>query len=68
MLDETATGTTRVNATAGMTYDGEMLDEVTVTATRELSLWEHLKQGATWAAAIMILAAAGWIVYRIAKR
>lgn len=67
MLDETVTGTTRINETAGMAYDGEMLDEVTVTATREPSLWEHLKQGAAWAAAIMIMAAAGWIVYR-AKR
>ena len=65
-LEETASGTTK--ATEEAAYEGGTLDEVTVTATRVPSLWERLKQGAAWAAAIMILAAAGWIFYKIKKR
>ena len=40
---------------------------MTVTAERAPSLWERLKQGTAWAVVIMILAAAGWIVYKIRK-
>ena len=55
---------TETTAEAEQTIDGGTLDEVTVTATKAPSLWERLKQGATWAAAFMILAAAGWIIYK----
>ena len=50
------------------TYEGGTLDEVTVTAEQTPSLWERMKQGAAWATAIMILAAAGYIILRRAKR
>lgn len=60
--------TTRSTAEGVATYEGAMLDEVTVTATKAPSLWEHLKQGAAWAAAILILAAAGWAIIKIRKR
>lgn len=59
---------TETTAEAEQAVDGGTLDEVTVTATKALSLWERLKQGATWAAALMILAAAGWIIYKFKKR
>ena len=59
---------TETTAEAEQTIDGGTLDEVTVTATKAPSLWERLKQGATWAVAIMILAAAGWIIYKFKKR
>lgn len=59
---------TKTTAEAEQTIDGGTLDEVTVTATKAPSLWERLKQGAAWAAAIMILAAAGWIIYKFKKR
>ena len=49
-------------------YEGGELDEVTVTATKAPSLWERMKQGAAWATAIMILAAAGLIIYKFKKR
>lgn len=66
-LEETASGTTEATEEAAQTYEGGTLDEVTVTAERAPSLWERLKQGTAWAAVIMILAAAGWIVYKIRK-
>lgn len=49
-------------------YNGRNLKEVEVTTTKAPSLWERMKQGAAWAAAIMILAAAGWIIYKFKKR
>lgn len=68
--DAATAGHETAEATAQDTtaYRGGTLDEVTVTATKSPSLWERLKQGAAWAAAIMILAAAGWIIYKIKKR
>lgn len=70
--NETATmkaeGKTETTDEAKQTFDGGTLDEVTVTATKVPSFWERLKQGAAWAAAIMILAAAGWIIYKFKKR
>lgn len=70
--NETATmkaeGKTETTAEAEQTFDSGTLDEVTVTATKAPSLWERLKQGAAWSAAIMILAAAGWIIYKFKKR
>lgn len=61
-----ATATTESDST--LEYDGGELDEVTVTATKTPGLWERMKQGAAWASAIMILAAAGWIIFKIKKR
>lgn len=65
--EQAATTATAESATA-LEYDGGELDEVTVRATKAPSLWECLKQGAAWASAIMILAAAGWIIFKIKKR
>lgn len=48
--------------------NGKTLDEVTVTATRPPSLWERIKQGAGRATALVILAAAGWIIYKLKKQ
>ena len=67
-LEETASGTAEATEEAAQTYEGGTLDEVTVTATRAPSLWERMKQGAAWATALMILAAAGWIFFKIRKR
>lgn len=61
-----AIATTESDST--LEYDGGELDEVTVTATKTPGLWERMKQGAAWASAIMILAAAGWIIFKIKKR
>lgn len=60
----------RAEAEDSTAYDGGTLDEVTVTPapTQTPNLWERLKQGAAWATAIMILAAAGWIIYKLNKR
>lgn len=49
-------------------YNGGTLDEVVVEAAKEPSLWARLKQGAAWAAALLILAAAGAIIYKLKKR
>lgn len=66
-LEETASGTTEATEEAAQTYEGGTLDEVTVTAEREPGLWERAKVATQVLAAIMILAAAGWIVYKIRK-
>lgn len=63
-LEETASGTTEATEEAEQTYEGGTLDEVTVTATKPPGLWERMKQGAAWATALTILAAAGWIFYK----
>lgn len=63
-LEETASGTTEATEEAEQTYEGGTLDEVTVTATKPRGLWERMKQGAAWATALTILAAAGWIFYK----
>lgn len=68
LLEETAGGTAEATEEAAQTYEGDTLDEVTVTAERAPGLWERLKQGAAWATALTILAAAGWIFYKIKKR
>ena len=61
-------GKTETTAKTEQTLDGGTLDEVTVTANEAPGLWERLKQGAAWAATLMILAAAGWIIYKFKKR
>lgn len=60
--------TTETKSEATTTYEGATLDEVTVTATRAPSLWDRIKQGAAWALATIILAAAGWSIYKLKKR
>lgn len=58
---------TEATAEADQTFDGGTLDEVTVTATKAPGVWECLKQGAAWVMAILIPAAAGWIIYKLKK-
>lgn len=67
-LEETASGTTEATEEAEQTYEGGTLDEVTVTATKPPGLWERAKVATQVLAAITILAAAGWIFLRKAKR
>lgn len=59
-----AAAATTAESDTALEYEGGELDEVEVTATKAPSLWERMKQGAAWATAIMILAAAGWTVYK----
>lgn len=66
-VEQAATEATAESGTT-LEYEGGELDEVEVTATKALSLWERMKQGAAWATAIMILAAAGLIIYKFKKR
>ena len=66
-LEESGTSSVEETGEAAQTYEGGTLDEVTVTAERSPSLWERIKQGTVWAVAIMILTAAGWIVYNYKK-
>lgn len=67
-LEETASGTTEATEEAEQTYEGGTLDEVTVTATKPPGLWERAKVASQVLAALTILAAAGWILYKIKKR
>ncbi len=50
---------------AEQTYCGGTLEELEVTATKKPSLWDRVKQGAAWAAAIIILATAIWITFKL---
>ncbi len=65
---EQATGVATAESGAALEYEGGELEEAKVTATKAPSLWERMKQGAAWATAILIPAAAGWIILRRAKR
>lgn len=65
---EQAAATATTESDTALAYEGGELDEVTVTAAKGPGLWERLKQAAAWAAAILIPAAAGWIIYKIRKR
>lgn len=67
-LEETASGTAEATEEAAQAYEGGTLDEVTVTATKPPGLWERAKVATQVLAAITILAAAGWIFLRKAKR
>lgn len=67
-LEETASGKTEATEEAEQTYEGGTLDEVTVTATKTPGLWERAKVASRVLAALTILAAAGWIFYKIKKR
>lgn len=67
-VTEAVQSSTATETESAANYQGDTLDEVTVTATKSPGLWERLKQGAAWAAAIMILTAAGYIIYKLKKR
>lgn len=63
--EQTEAETKTESATA---YECGTLAEATVTANKAPSLWERLKQGAAWVTAILLPAAAGWIIYKYQKR
>lgn len=67
-LEETASCRAEATEEAEVERLDTQLDEVTVTATKPPGLWERAKVATQVLAAIMILAAAGWIVYKIRKR
>lgn len=48
-------------------YSGGELSEAVVVAERPPSLWERIKKGVMWGVAAIILAAAGWIIYKLKK-
>lgn len=48
-------------------YSGGELSEAVVVAERPPSLWERIKKGVMWGVAVIILAAAGWIIYKLKK-
>lgn len=48
-------------------FNGGELSEAVVVAERPPSLWERIKKGAMWGVAAIILAAAGWIIYKLKK-
>lgn len=50
------------------TYQGGTLDEVTVTATKSPGLWDRVRAGLAITVAIIIPAAAGWVIYKHQKR
>lgn len=64
----TAEDKTETTAEAEQIYDGGTLDEVTVTATKPPGLWERAKVATQIAVALMILSAAGFIIYKLKKR
>lgn len=66
--EEQSSAAATIGSDTAVDYNGGMLDEVVVTASRSPSLWERMKQGAALAGAIILLAAAGWIVIKIKKR
>lgn len=65
---ETLTERTEAKADSATTHKGAELAEAEATATQAPSLWARMKQGAAWATAIIILAAAGAIIYKLKKR
>lgn len=62
-VEQTTAAETTESDTA-LKYEGGELEEVEVTATKAPSLWERAKVACQVLAAIMILAAAGWIIYK----
>lgn len=65
-VEQTTAAATAESDTA-LEYEGGELDEVTVTTTKAQSLWERAKVAFRVLAAIIILAAAGWIIYKMKK-
>lgn len=64
--DHRAKENTEVTET--QTYDGGELSESVVVTQKPPSLWERIKKGVMWGVAIVILAFAGWIIYKLKKR
>lgn len=48
-------------------YSGGELSEAVVIAERPPSLWERIKKGVMWGVTAIILAVAGWIIYKLKK-
>lgn len=48
-------------------YSGGELSEAVVVAERAPSLWERIKKGVMWGVTAIILAVAGWIIYKLKK-
>lgn len=63
----TAEDKTETTAESEQIFDGGTLDEVTVTATKPPGLLERAKVATQIAVTLMILAAAGWIIYKFKK-
>lgn len=55
------------NATETQVYEGGELAEAVVIEQRPPSLWERIKKGVMWGVAVIILAVAGWIIYKLKK-
>ncbi len=66
-VEQTTAAATAESDTA-LEYEGGELDEVEVTATKAPSLWERAMVAFRVLAAIMILAAAGWMIYKLKKQ
>ena len=49
-------------------YSGGELSEAVVVAEKPASLWERMKKGVMWGAALTVLAAALWIFFKLKKR
>lgn len=67
MREQTASNAT-AKSDATLDYECGELGEVTVTATKTPSLWERIKQWAGWATAIVVIIAAGGIIYKLKKQ
>ncbi len=65
---EQAGSVATAESVTALEYEGGELEEAEVTATKAPSLWERAKVAFLILAAILIPAAAGWIILRRAKR
>lgn len=65
---EAGQSSTATETESAATYQGGTLDEVTVTATKSPGLWERVRAGLAISAATIVLAAAGYIIYKLKKR
>lgn len=77
IYDTDRTGTTRevedlrkqetTDLTEKQVYSGGELSEAVVVAEKPASLWERMKKGVMWGAALTVLAAALWIFVKLKK-
>ena len=58
----------RTDMTENQVYSGGELSEAVVVAEKPASLWERMKKGVMWGAALTVLAAALWIFFKLKKR
>lgn len=68
LMREQAASNAIAKSDATLDYECGALGEVTVTATKTPSLWERIKKGSGWATAIIVMVAAGWIIYKLKKQ